>query len=169
MSAYALPVFVCLIVINGLACRVDIYEAFIEGAADGLKTVVRVFPYMAAMLCAVSVMRASGVFAFIADVTAPVLGFIGLPAEALPIAIIRPFSGSAALSMLAELFSVCGADSYAGFYASVMMGSTETVFYTSALYYGSVGVTEYRHTIPAALTAGLAGITASGIICAIMY
>ena len=169
MSSWIIPLFIGLIVIWGIVKKVNVYDAFVEGAAGGLKVAVKVLPYLAAILLAIAVFRASGAFDYISVALSPILSTIGLPSEVLPLAIIKPFSGSASLSVISDIFATCGPDSYAGVLASVIMGSSETVFYTAALYAGSVGIKDLRHTIPAALTATVVGMGVSIIVCRLFF
>ncbi|MGI6169338.1 MAG: spore maturation protein [Christensenellales bacterium] len=169
MSGYIIPAFVGLIVVIGMVRGVDVYEAFVEGASQGLKTAVNVLPYLTAMLLAVSVFRTAGGFSLIGQVLAPVLQLVGIPADVLPMVLIKPFSGSAALSVLADIFQAAGPDSYSGILASVMMGSTETIFYTVTLYAGAVGLKDMRYTIAAALFSMIAGIVAAVLLCTFLF
>ena len=169
MGAIVIPLFIGLIVIWGIVKKVNVYEAFVEGAGEGLKVAARVLPYLAAILIAIAVFRASGAFDYIGAALSPALKFLGVPAEVLPMAVIKPFSGSATLSALSDIFATCGPDSYAGVLASVMMGSSETIFYTASLYAGAAGIKDLRYTIPAALFAMLVGYVMSVVICGLFY
>ena len=165
VSPYAILVFLLGIVVYGWVRRVDNYDAFTRGAMDGLRVCVRVLPYMAAMLIAVNLLRASGLLDVLVHLLSPLSRAIGLPPEALPVAVIRPFSGSAALAILAETLTTYGPDSPIGWAACIIMGSSETLFYTASLYYGSVGIRQWRHTIPAGLVSSLAGVLMAGMLC----
>lgn len=147
--------------------RVNAYEAFIEGAKEGFSTAVMIIPYLVAMLVAIGVFRASGALELLADgVRAGVLA-IGLDdrfVDALPTALMKPFSGSGARAMMIDTMEVHGADSFAGRLASIVQGSTETTFYVLAVYFGAVGIKKIRHAIACGLTADVAGITAAIII-----
>ena len=161
-----LPVaFIFAVVAAGLIKKVDVYTAFVEGARQGLKTVVKVLPYLVAMLMAIAVFRAGGILPLVETVFRPVLKAVGAPEEVGPLFFIRPFSGSAALSMLADIYARAGPDSFAGQVASVMIGSTETVFYTAAVYFAAARVERTRHTIPVALLASVVGLIASVWFC----
>ncbi|MHB1316117.1 MAG: spore maturation protein [Christensenellales bacterium] len=169
MSAYIIPAFFCAIIVYGLIKGVNVYQAFVDGALEGIRCAFHILPYLLAMLVAINVFANAGALSFFADALSPLSGLLGIPKEVVPLALIRPFSGSAALAMLKTMFDRYGVDSYASLTGAVMMGSTETVFYTVSLYYGSIGIRKTRHTIPAALLAGFAGMIASVILCRIMF
>lgn len=169
ISLLLLPLFILFVIIYGLVKKTRVYESFIEGAKQGLSTSFKIMPYVVAFVFAVGLFRASGGFDLITQVLKPVLSFLNIPAEVIPLAITRPFSGSASLGILASILKENGPDSFAGRVASTMMGSSETVFYTVALYFGSVGISKTRHTIPAALAAELAGLFAAVFICSIIF
>ena len=145
----------------GAVRGVYVYAALVKGAGTGLETLVRIIPALVALMTAVAMLRASGALELLAGVLAPVLELVGLPAELLPLMLVRPVSGSAALGVGAELISAYGPDSFLGRTAAVMLGSTETTFYTVAVYFGAVGVTRTRYAIPAALCADLTGFLAA--------
>lgn len=161
MSAFILPVIILALIAYAMIKRVNIYEAFIEGAREGLPVVLTVLPYIAAILISLNLLRDSGALgAFIGLLEKP-LSRIGMPPELTPLALLRPLSGGAALGILADIYKNYGTDTFIGLAASIMMGSSETIFYTLALYFGSVGIIKSRHTLPASLLATLAGIIAS--------
>ena len=144
--------------------RVDSFAAFSQGAPKGLQTCLHVLPTLVAMLVAVSVLRASGVLDWLVRLCTPLAKYIGLPPEALPVAVVRPFSGSAALAVLAETLSTYGADTRIARAACILMGASDTLFYTAGLYFGSVGVQKWRYTIPVALGSSLVGIWMAAIL-----
>ena len=144
--------------IYALIKKVNVYKAFAAGAADALPQLINVLPYLAAMLTAIEALRSSGVLSYLIGFLRPAALRVGLDPELLPILLLRPFSGSATLAILKDTLTNVGADSAAGRAASVVVGSTETVFYTVALYFGSVGVTKTRQAIPAALISGAVGV-----------
>ena len=161
-----LPVaFILAVVAAGLIKKVDVYTAFVKGARQGLGTAIKVLPYMIAMMMAIALFRAGGMLALVEKAVQPVLQAVGAPEEVGPLFLLQPLSGSAALSMLADIYARVGPDSFAGQVASVMMGSSETVFYTVAIYFASVGVERTRHTIPVALLASVVGLIASVWVC----
>lgn len=163
------PLFIAGIVVFGLAKKVSVYEAFIRGAKQGFSTVIRILPYVVGFVFAIQIFTASGSFDYIAKALSPLLKPIGIPPEILPLALMRPFSGSASIGMLTMIFTRYGPDSFIGRSASTLMGSAETLFYTTALYYGSVGIKKTRYTIPAALTADFIGLIASVAFCRIFF
>ncbi len=169
ISALFVPVFIAGIVVFGLAKRVPVYEAFIRGAKQGLTTVVRILPYVVGFIFAIQIFTASGSFDYISAALSPVLKPMGIPPEVLPLALMRPFSGSASIGMLTAMLTNYGPDSFVGRVASTMMGSSETLFYTTALYFGSVGIKKSRYTIPVALISELAGLITSVTICKIFF
>jgi spore maturation protein B len=144
-----------------LVRKVKVYPVFLEGAKEGFQVAVRVIPPLVAVVVALGMLRASGAMDALATALAPLTSRLGVPASVLPMVLVRPLSGGAALGVVADVLRSEGADSYAGRLASVMAGSTETTFYVLAVYFGAVGVTRYRQALPAALAADLAGFAAS--------
>jgi spore maturation protein B len=145
--------------------KVDTFDAFIVGAKQGFELSVTLIPYLVAMLVAIGMLRASGFFDLVYKALAPYLEALGVPAEILPLALVRPFSGSASMGVTAEIIHTSGADSLASKIAATMMGSTETTFYVVAVYFGAVSIRRTRHAIPAGLLADLAGVIASIYVC----
>ena len=145
----------------GAVRGVDVYAALVKGAGTGLETLVRIIPALVALMTAVAMLRASGALELLAGVLAPVLELVGLPAELLPLMLVRPVSGSAALGVGAELMAAYGPDSRLGRMAAVMLGSTETTFYTVSVYFGAAGISRTRYAVPAALCADLTGFLAA--------
>lgn len=161
LSILAIPGLMLGIVVYGAVRKVKIYEAFVEGAKEGFTIGVRIIPYLVAMLVAIGVFRAGGAMDFFATLLSPVTSLIGMPAEALPMALVRPLSGSGALGVMSEIINVHGPDSLIGRLVAVMMGSSETTFYVLAVYFGSVSVTRTRHAVPAGIVADLTSVLAS--------
>lgn len=149
--------------------RVDVYAALMQGAGNGLETLIRIVPALVCLLTAVYMLRASGALDLAARALAPVLERVGLPAELLPLMLVRPISGSAALGVGAELIQTYGPDSELGRTAAVMLGSTETTFYTIAVYFGAVGISRTRYAVPAALCADLAGFLAASWVVRLLF
>ncbi len=149
--------------------KVNVFDAFIIGAKQGFDASVKLIPYLVAMMVAIGMLRASGFFSLMSQILSPALTMIGMPSELLPLALIRPFSGSASTGVMAELIHKYGGDSFIAKTAATMMGSTETTFYVIAVYFGSVGIRRTRHAIPAGLLADLAGIIASVLICRYLF
>lgn len=144
-----------------LAKRQDVYGALLEGGLDGLKLLVTIVPALVVLLTAVHMLRASGAIELLTKWLSPVAAAVGIPAETLPLVLLRPISGSAALAVGADLMAVHGPDSLIGRTAAVMLGSTETTFYTISVYFGAAGVKKTRYTIPAALIADVTGFLAA--------
>ena len=143
----------------------DIFDVFASGAKSGVELTLQILPTLVGLMVAISMLRASGAIDLLASWLSPILSLIGLPADVLPLTLLRPVSGSASLGIVTDIIKTNGPDSYAGRLASIMMGSTETTFYTVAVYYGCIGIKDIRHTIKAALTADAAGMLASILVC----
>jgi spore maturation protein B len=155
--------------VYGAIKKVKIYEAFVEGAKEGFNIGVRIIPYLVAMLVAIGIFRAGGGMELLASILAPVTWAIGMPPEALPMALIRPLSGSGALGVMSELTNAHGADSLIGRMVAVMMGSGETTFYVLAVYFGSVGITRTRQAVPAGVIADLVAILMSVLVVNLVF
>jgi spore maturation protein B len=161
VSTWAIPVLLAGVPLLALARRVKVYPAFVEGAKEGFETAVRIIPPLVAILVALGMLRASGAMDAATAALAPVTGAVGIPASVVPMLLVRPLSGGGALGVVGDVLRAEGPDSYAGRLVSVMAGSTETTFYVLAVYMGAVGVTRYRHALPAALLADVAGFAAA--------
>ncbi len=155
---WTLPMLMLVILLVGFSYRVKVYESVVKGAKQGFSVGVMIIPFLVAILVAIGMFRASGAMDAMVAALGPITGLIGLPAEALPMAIVRPLSGSGALGVVMETMKAHGPDSFVGFLVSVMSGSTETTFYVLAVYYGAIGVRAVRHTVLACLAADFAGI-----------
>jgi spore maturation protein B len=169
VSAIAIPLLMLVIIGHGRYKGVKVYEVFTEGAKDGFHVAVRIIPYLVAILVAIGAFRASGALDLLTGLLTPITTFIGMPGEVIPMALMRPLSGSGAIGIVSELITTYGVDSLPARMAAIMEGSTETTFYVLAVYFGSVGVTRTRHALPAALTADLSGIIAAVIVTQIMF
>ncbi|MBQ7085077.1 MAG: spore maturation protein [Anaerotignum sp.] len=161
VSDFIIPVTILFIVVFGCLQKVDIYEVFLEGAREGLQTVVDILPTLIGLIMAVEVVRAGGLLDIMVECIRPFTDAVGFPAELAPLSIVRLISSSAATGLLTDLFQHYGPDSYLGRMASVMMSCTETVFYTMSLYFLSVGIRRTRWTLPCALLANLVGVFAA--------
>ncbi len=159
--SYIMPLMILLLLGYALYKRVNIYDAFTRGAQEALPLLVQVLPFMAAMMIAMNLFRSSGALSAFIRWIEPLLSKLGIPAELVPLLVLRPFSGSAAIALLQDVFTNHGVDSFAGLAASLMLGSTETIFYTVALYFGSIGVRKTRITIAVALLSGVVGAVAA--------
>lgn len=168
-SNVLMPFVMAVIIIVGLYKRVNVFDAFVEGAADGIKTVMGVMPSLIGLMCAVSVLRASSVLDILCFIISPVASLVGFPAEAVPVALMRLVSNSAAMSMVFDIFKEFGPDSFTGRLVSVMMGCTETVFYTLSVYTASCGIRDTAYTLKGAIIANIAGIAASFVICSLLW
>lgn len=168
-SLYAIPVILLGIPAYGMFKKVKVYEAFTEGAKDGFTNAIRIIPFLIAMLVAIGVLRASGALTYFSQFVAPVTRLIGMPAEVLPMALMRPLSGGGANGIMVELFKEHGPDSLIGRMASVISGSTDTTFYVIAVYFGAVGVKKIRYSLSAGLLADLAGILAAVFVTNLMF
>ena len=164
MSFWSIPVVVGVMVLYGWVRGVRVYESLVEGGTQGFQVALRIIPYLVAILVMVGMFRASGGLELLVTLVAPVTTLIGMPAEALPIAVLRPLTGTGAFGVAADAMSTHGPDSLIGYLVSTYTGSTETTFYTLAVYYGAVGVRVTRHTVPACLAADVAGILAATFI-----
>lgn len=142
---------------------VDVFAAMTEGIADGLRVLLRIFPAVAALLCAVYALRASGALDALTGLLAPAFRLLGIPVETAPLVLLRPISGSGALAVAGDIMARYGPDSLAGRTAAVMLGSTETTFYVIAVYFGAAGVKKTRWAIPAALCADFTGFVLSSL------
>jgi spore maturation protein B len=169
VSIVAIPLLIFLFLGWGFVKKVKVYEVFVEGAKDGFHTAVRIIPYLVAMLFAIGIFRASGAMELLVSLLSPVTNLIGMPAETLPMALMRPLSGSGSLGIMTELMKVHGPDSFIGVLASTMYGSTETTFYVLAVYFGSVQVKNTRHALPAGLIADLFGMLGAVFICRVLF
>lgn len=149
--------------------KVNVFDSFVIGAKEGFKLSVSLIPYLIAMMVAIGMLRASGFFEILYHALAPFFNAIGMPAELLPLALIRPFSGSAANGVMIDLIQEHGGNSFIAKTAATMMGSTETTFYVIAIYFGAIGIRHTRHAIPSGLLADLAGIIASVCICHYLF
>lgn len=168
-SRWAIPIFLVGIPAFGLIKGVNIYPAFVEGAKEGFGVAIRIIPYLVAILAAVGAFRGAGAMDLFASWLEPILGPLGIPAAVLPMMLVRPLSGSGANGVLGDLIQNEGPDSLASQMAAVMAGSTETTFYVLAVYFGAAGISRYRHAVPAALIADVAGFAASIFIVRLIF
>lgn len=169
MTQLLVPCVLAGTALYGTLRRVDVYGALVQGAGQGLETLTRIAPALICLLTAVSMVRASGLLEALASWLSPVLGRLGLPPELLPLMLVRPISGSVALGVGADLINTYGPDSDLGRMAAVMLGSTETTFYTIAVYFSAAGITRTRYALPAALCADAAGFLASAWAVGVVF
>ncbi|MGO8971587.1 MAG: nucleoside recognition domain-containing protein [Myxococcaceae bacterium] len=169
MSGWILPILMFSIVLFGFARRVKVYEVLVTAGKEGFQVAVLIIPYLVAIMVAVAVFRASGAMDAIVGVLGKVTGPLGFPPEALPMALIRPLSGTGAIGVLAETMKTYGPDSFIGYLTSTINGSMETTFYVLAVYFGSVQVRALRHTVAACLLTDLSGIIMSTVLCHLFF
>ena len=169
LSSLGIPGLLAGVAVYGMGRRVDVYGALTTGARDGLTVMLNILPPLVGLLTAVAMFRASGAMEWLTGLCAPVMELLGIPAELTPLMLIRPVSGGGALAVGSELITTYGPDSYIGRVAAVMLGSTETTFYTIAVYFGAAGIIRTRHTIPAALTADLTGFVVSALTVRLFF
>lgn len=165
----AVPLILAAVGLCAVIKGVDIFPAMTKGALEGLNTMKDMFPALVVMFPAIYMLRASGALDALSELLRPALTVIGVPPETVPLALLRPVSGSAATAVAADIIHSCGADSLAGRTAAVMLGSSETTLYVIAVYFGAAKIKDTRHAIPAALCADAAVFLVSAWICHIMY
>jgi spore maturation protein B len=158
LSFFVIPAIVVGFPLYGLIKKVPVYESFVEGAKEGFTVAVRIIPYLVAILFAIGMFRASGAMEALTDALNPVLALIGFPAEVLPMAIVRPLTGSGSAALVADMINQFGEDSIFVKMAAVMFGSTETTFYVIAVYFGAINISKTRHALAAGLTADFAAM-----------
>lgn len=169
MVDYIVPVLLFLICALALRKRENPYELMLSGAADGLKLLLTLTPTLILLLTAVTMLRASGAIEVLSGFLAPAFQFLGIPGETALLVLIRPISGSAALAVGADLMAQHGTDSPVGRTAAIMLGSTETTFYTISVYFGAAGIRKTRYTVPAALIADLTGFIMASLTARIFF
>lgn len=165
VSRWAIPIILILIPLIGYIRGVKVYEAFVEGAAEGFQTAIRIMPFLVAMMVAINIFRASGAMNVCVEMAAPVLTLLGVPSELLSLAIMRPLSGTGALGITTELLNAHGPDSMIGRMASTILGSTDTTFYILTVYFGAVGISKPRYSVFVGLCGDIIGFIGSIYIC----
>ncbi len=153
MTDYILPLILAITITYALFQKIPVFDCFLEGGKDGIRTAVQLAPTLIGLVVAIQMLTASGAFDLLSGTLAPLAAKLGFPAEVVPLAAVRPFSGSGALAMFETLLEQYGPDSAQGRVAAILMGSSETTFYATAVYFGAVGVTKTRYTVPCALLA----------------
>lgn len=169
VSLAAIPLLLLVFLGWGLIRKVKVYDVFVDGAKEGFSVAVRIIPYLVAMLVAIAIFRASGAMDLLSACLAPLTSLIGMPPETLPMALMRPLSGSGSLGIMAELMKAHGPDSLIGVMASTMYGSSETTFYVLAVYFGAVGIKRTRHAVLAGVIADVAGMLAAVWIVNLLF
>ncbi|AWI12746.1 MULTISPECIES: spore maturation protein [Bacillaceae] len=169
ISLWMIPILIGFILIHGTWKKVPTYETFVEGGKEGIKIAISIIPFLVGMLVAISIFRASGALEFFVGLLRPVLERIGVPPEIIPLAILRPISGNAALGVTSDLIATYGPDSFIGRLASVMQGSTDTTIYILTVYFGAVGIKKMGDALKIGLMADLIGYIASIIVVTIFF
>ncbi|MFT3708074.1 MAG: nucleoside recognition domain-containing protein [Archangium sp.] len=169
LSDWLLPLLIVTIVVLGFSRGAKVYEAFIASAKEGFQTVIGIIPFLVGVLVAIGMFRASGAMEMLVTALTPLVSPFGFPPEALPMALIRPLSGSGALGVMTEAMKVHGPDSFVGYLVSVLNGSTETTFYVLALYFGAVQVKVMRHTLAACVVGDFAGPIGAFVVCKLFF
>ncbi len=169
ISLWALPALLIIILTVGIIKKVPIYEEFTDGAKDGFKVAINIIPYLVAIIVGISMLRASGAIEMLASAFAPLLSLLHIPADVLPLTIVRSLSGSAALGVFSDIANTLGPDSYATKLAAVMVGSSETTFYVLAVYFGAVKISKIRYALIVGLLADIIGILAAVFVCHMLF
>jgi len=169
VSKLAIPLLIIIFIGYGAIKKIKVYESFVEGAKEGFNIAIKIIPYLVAMLIAIGIFRAGGAMDWLIFILKPVTTLIGMPAEALPMALMRPLSGSGSLGIMSENLAVYGPDSFLGILVSTLYGSTETTFYVLALYFGAVNIKNTRHALPVGLIADIAGILGALFIVRLLF
>lgn len=169
ISLWALPVLILGVLTVGIVKKVPVYEEFTQGAKDGFKIAVNIIPYLVAIIVAISMLRASGAIEMLSAALAPLLKSLHIPADVLPLTIVRSLSGSAALGVFSDIANNLNPNSYAVKLAAIMVGSSETTFYVLSVYFGSVKISKMRYAILVGLAADIVGIIAAVLVCRMMF
>ena len=169
ISLYIIPVIFFIILFYALYKRVNIFDAFLSGASSGISTTIKILPALIGLIVAITMLRTSGALDFLIKLLSPVTDILHLPEEIMPLALLRPVSGSGSLAIVGDILTRFGPDSLIGQIASVMMGSTETTFYAICVYFGSINITDTRYTLIAALCADFAGFLSSVWVCRLFF
>ncbi|RPI73029.1 MAG: nucleoside recognition protein [Ignavibacteriales bacterium] len=169
VSKLAIPLLIVVFIGYGAIKKVKVYESFVEGAKEGFNIAIKIIPYLVAMLIAIGIFRAGGGMDWLIFILQPITNLIGMPAEALPMALMRPLSGSGSLGIMSENLAVYGPDSFIGILVSTFYGSTETTFYVLALYFGAVNIKNTKHALPVGLIADVAGILGALFIVKLLF
>lgn len=169
VSRWAIPFLLLTVPAYGFCKGLPVYETFAEGAEEGFRTAVKIIPFLVGMLVAISVFRASGAMDYLIQAIMPLMHMLGAPAEVVPLALMRPLSGSGALGLATELIKMYGPDSLIGRMASVMQGTTDTTFFVLTVYFGSVGIRRYRYALFTGLSADLTGLIAAIYVCNLLF
>ena len=168
ISSAAIPVVIIVIIGYGLKEKIKVFDTFLDGAKEGVEIVFKMFPTLIGIFLAVGALRSSGIIDLIVNLITPLTNLLEIPSQIMPLALLRPISGSASMAVAVDIMQNYGVDTLTGIITSVIMGSTETTFYTIAIYTSAVGIKKTRGILFAALAADIAGMVASTIICRIL-
>lgn len=169
ISVWALPAIIILILTFGLIRKVPLYEVFTTGAKEGFKVSVNIIPYLVAIMVGISMLRASGIIEGIGTLLSPILSHFNISADVIPLMIVRPLSGSAALGIFSDIAHNAGPDAFTTKLAAIMVGSSETTFYVLAVYFGAVGISKIRYALAVGLLADIIGIVSAILVCNWMF
>lgn len=169
ISSSAMPIVIMIIILYAVKEKKKVFDIFIDGAKEGIEIVFKIFPTLIGIFLAIGALRSSGVLELIINISSPILDILNFPSELMPLAILRPISGSGSIAVATDIMKSCGVDSLIGNIASTILGSTETTLYTIAVYTSCIKIKKTRYILIAALAADIVGIIASTIICKIMY
>lgn len=169
ISIIAMPLVILIIVSRGLKERISVFDVFLKGARDGIEITIKIFPTLVGLFVAIGLLRSSGILDFITKLTSPILIMFQFPGEIVPLALLRPISGSASMAVATDIMAQNGVDSFVGVVASVIMGATETTLYTIAVYSSSVRIKNTRKILIASLMADLTGVIVSIVICKLIF
>lgn len=169
ISIIAMPLVILIIVSRGLKERISVFDVFLKGARDGIEITIKIFPTLVGLFVAIGLLRSSGILEFITKLISPILIMFQFPGEIVPLALLRPISGSASMAVATDIMAQNGVDSFVGVVASVIMGATETTLYTIAVYSSSVRIKNTRKILIASLLADLTGVIVSIVICKLIF
>ncbi|WP_026893601.1 spore maturation protein [Clostridiisalibacter paucivorans] len=169
LSIAVLPILITIILVHGYIMDIKIYDKFVEGAKEGIKTSIKIMPYLLALFIAVGMFRDIGFMEILTDILYPIVKPFNIPKGVIPLAIIRPISGSGALTVVKDITHFFGPDSLEGRVAATMMGSAETIFYTMAVYFGAIGIKKTRYTLWIALLSHIAAVLSAVWICKVFF
>jgi len=169
ISSWAIPVMITFIPLYAYTRKVPVYDSFVEGAKEGFGTAIAIIPHLVGMMVAISVFRASGALDYMMSFIAPLLGGLGVPAEVLPLGLLRPLTGTGSLAYTTELIRAHGPDSLIGMIASTIQGSTDTTLYVLTVYFGAVGIRNGRYALKVGLFSDLVGFAAAIAICMLVF
>ena len=169
ISIMAIPLIILVIIYKGVKEQIPVFDAFLKGATEGIEITLKIFPTLIGLFMAIGMLRSSGILEFITQLLLPILNFLKFPSEIVPLAILRPISGSASMTVATDIIKQNGVDSFIGILAAVIMGATETTLYTIAIYTSSIRIKKTRGIIIAALAADITGIIVSLLVCRIIY